>query len=173
METESVSEYRETYSHESLENMPNHNFLLALYYRSEYGGMKCDIKMLKDAIHYYSNSDHNKIKKTEYGKIQYDKIEPRMDILLEAVDFHPFPQMLSILAKKTKLEKETIKIFIWNANSGYNARKPNTVEQSSHYMSLPEWKIIDLYLDDVRTDMINTPIPHYPLHRILVSPVQK
>jgi len=140
------------FSHESLQQHENHNELLSIYYRSEYGGMKGDMKMLKTAIKYYIENP-SKIKKTIYDSIVYDKIDTNLEILIEAIDFHPYPHMLTILSKMTEISKDLIKEFIWFTESGYNIRKPLTIESSKQYEERREWKKIQRCLDDVREEL--------------------
>ena len=141
------------FSHESLQDYENCHELLALYYRSEYGGMKGDMQMLKNAISYYIDYP-SKTRKTLYGWIDYAKIDTNLEILVEAIDFHPYPQMLPILSRMTQLEKDLIKEFIWYAESGYNIRKPFTLESSKIYTERREWSRISSCLDSVREDLI-------------------
>jgi hypothetical protein len=146
--------YEYSFSHESLQDYENYNELLSIYYRSEYGGMKGDIQMLKTAIDYYINNPLE-ISKTVYISVNYDKIAPHLEILIEAIDFHPFPQMLTTLSRITKIEKEIIKKCIWFVESGYNIRKCETIESSKLYEERMEWRKIECYLDDIRNDLIN------------------
>jgi hypothetical protein len=147
----------EKYTHEYLENLDNHTELLCIYYRSLYGGMGGDMRMLKDAIDYYIAHPHH-IERTCYEPIDFDEIRNMdIEILVEAIDFHPFPHMLSILEKKTRLDKMVIKEYIWNAESGYNIRKPETGERSKKYMANPNWQLICLHLEDVRDLMLFSP----------------
>ena len=141
------------FSHESLQEYENHNELLGIYYRSEYGGMKGDMKMLKVSIEYYIENP-SKIIKTLYDSIDYDKIDTNLEILVEAIDFHPYPHMLVILSRMTEINKDLIKEFIWFIESGYNIRKPFTIESSKLYEERREWKRIQICLDDVREELI-------------------
>lgn len=141
------------FTHEKLQYVQNGSQLLSLYYRSEYGGLKGDMQMLKVAIDYY-RMNPNEVKTTEYNTIIYSKIEREIEVLVEAIDFHCYPQMLSILHKKTSIDNETIKIYIWFVESGYNVRKIETQEQSSEYKEKNIWKMIEMYLEDVRCSMI-------------------
>jgi|LauGreDrversion4_1035100.scaffolds.fasta_scaffold02598_4 hypothetical protein len=145
-----------TYSHEYLENMNIHTQLLCLYYRSQYGGMHGDMRMLENAIEYYIQNPDS-IERTQYDCINYREIlQMDIEILVQAIDFHCFPHMLSMLEKKTGLDKTVIKDAIWNAESGYNIRKPETVERSATYMMNATWRVIYLHLDTVR-DLLFSP----------------
>jgi hypothetical protein len=147
-----------TYTHEYLENLDNHNELLCVYYRSQYGGMGGDMRMLEQAIEYYIANPHS-IERTCYGSIDFDEIHNMdIEILVEAIDFHPFPHMLSMLEKRVQLDKMVIKEYIWNAESGYNIRKPETGEISKKYMSNDYWKRICLHLEDVRDLLLFSPL---------------
>jgi hypothetical protein len=143
------------FSHELLQDYENFNELLSIYYRSEYGGMKGDMQMLKTSIEYYINNPMES-QKTVFNSINYDKIKPDLEILVEAIDFHPFPQMLNTLSRITKIDKQIIKQCIWFVESGYNIRKPSTIESSKLYEERSEWRKIECYLDDVRSVLINS-----------------
>jgi hypothetical protein len=145
-----------TYSHEDLENLSIHTELLGLYYRSQYGGMGGDMRMLENAIEYYMQNPDS-IEKTQYGLINYEELRNMdIEILVEAIDFHPFPHMLSMLEKKTGLDKMVIKEYIWVTESGYNIRKSETMQKSQRYMAREEWQVINQYLDSVR-DLLFSP----------------
>jgi hypothetical protein len=141
------------FKHETLQFCPNSSQLLSLYYRSEYGGLKGDMQMLKVSIDYY-RMHPTEMKITEYNKINYNAIEREIEVLVEAIDFHCYPHMLSILNKMTYIDKETIKMCIWFVESGYNVRKPETQQSSKEYEERNEWKKIEKHLEEVRCDMI-------------------
>jgi hypothetical protein len=147
------NDYNYAFTHESLQFVLNSSELLSLYYRSEYGGMKGDIQMLKVSIDYY-RMHPTEVRKTEYGNINYNLIEREMEVLVEAIDFHCYPQMLNTLNRITYIDKETIKMSIWFVESGYNVRKPDTKESSRIYEERNEWKKIEKYLEDVRCELI-------------------
>ena len=142
------------FNHEKLQNYENCDELLSIYYRSEYGGMKGDMQMLKTSIEYYINNP-TEIEKTVFNSINYEKIDVNLELLVEAIDFHPFPQMLHTLSKLTQIDKEIIKKCIWFVDSGYNIRKCETIANSKLYEERKEWKVIQRYIDDVRSDLIN------------------
>jgi hypothetical protein len=147
------NELNYAFTHETLQFCPNSNELLSLLYRSEYGGMKGDIQMLKVAIDYY-RMHPTEVRKTEYNIINYNAIEREIEILVESIDFHCYPNMLNILNKLTFINKETIKHCIWFVESGYNIRKPDTQASSKEYEERNEWKKIEKYLENVRCDLI-------------------
>jgi hypothetical protein len=138
------------YSHESLQNS---DALLSLHYRSLYGGMKGDMQMLKVSIDYY-RMHPNEIGQTAYNCIDYSIINTNIDVLIEAIDFHCYPQMLHTLNKLTHIDKDTIKKCIWFVESGYNVRKPETQVASEQYACSVEWKKIEKHLEDVRYQML-------------------
>jgi len=142
-----------TFTHETLQFCPNSDCLLSLYYRSEYGGMKGDIQMLRVAIDYY-RMRHTEVQKTEFNIINYNLVERDIEILVEAIDFHPYPQMLSMLNKITAIRSDIIKEHIWFVESGYNVRKPDTILSSKEYGGKNEWKKIEENLENVRYELI-------------------
>lgn len=109
--------------------------------------------MLRVAIDYYRLRPAE-VLKTEFDKINYDLVEREIEILVEAIDFHPFPQMLTMLSKMVALDRDTIKEFIWFAESGYNVRKHDTIVSSVNYEERFEWKKIEKHLETVRIQMI-------------------
>ena len=137
-------------THKSLENNAT---VLALYYRSIYGGMKGDIEMLEKSIYYYANFPE-KILKTLFHSNDI-QISQEIEILEEAIDFHPYPVILTILEKKIGLSKEKIKETIWFTESGVNIRKKKTLEDSEKYKKTDEWKQIEPALSYTRLKMIN------------------
>jgi hypothetical protein len=123
--------------------------VIAVYYRSQYGGTKGDMKMLQNAVYYYKEHP-SEIGKTEYHRIDYNTITNSVEILPEAIDFHPFPHLLTILQKKTRIEKDMIKEWIWFVESAVNIRKQHTMDKSNEMMETDEWKAIGYFLDNVR-----------------------
>jgi hypothetical protein len=143
------NDYNYAFTHESL--LSERDEILSIYYRSLYGGMHGDMQMLKTSIDYY-RTHPGEIMKTEYNTIDYSQIEPEIDILMEAIDFHPYPQMLHMLQQRTRLPKDTIKEYIWFVESGYNIRKP---EIHTEYKFSPIWTKIEKLLEEVRYELIS------------------
>lgn len=141
-------------THKYLQGFENKDAILAVYYRSQYGGMKGDMSMLRNSIYYYAERP-SEIEKTVYDCINYSELGCNVDIIHEAIDFHPFPQMIAMLVKQTNLENNDIKDCIWFVESGLNIRKPNTIEKSSEYSKKECWKIIKFKLGRVRYNLIN------------------
>lgn len=140
-------------SHIKLQNYEHKDCLLSIYYRALYGGMKGDIIMLKNSIYYYLNNSYE-IKKTIYNTINYINYDTKLDIIPEAIDFHPFPHIINILVKQTNLDNNIIKEHIWFVESGVNIRKQNTIKNSEYYSSSNYWKIIKSKLIRVRYNLI-------------------
>jgi hypothetical protein len=142
-------------SHKNLQNLNNKDELLALYYRSKYGGMKGDILMLRNSIYYYSKRTIE-IGKTVYNSIDYENLSGELDIIPEAIDFHPFPHMIPTLVKLTNLDNNDIKEYIWYIESGINIRKPITYEKFKEYSVKKEWQIIKSKLPRIRYNIIQS-----------------
>lgn len=150
------------YSREMLEKYENsegpcvlRDSLISIYIRSNYGGMKGDIELLKSSIGYYIKNP-KKIVKTKYNTIDYENIEKNIKLLDESIDFHPFPQMLNYLSKHTNLNKSTIKKCIWFVESGYNSRKSLTIELSNKYKESIEWNKIKEHISSIRHKMLKS-----------------
>jgi len=135
-------------THESLQDLKRHDVLLALFYRQKYGGMKGDIEMLHSAIVFYS-THQAQIMKTDFSTIDCE-FEEELEILDTAIDFHPFPFMLDKITKKTGLDEDKIKEFVWFAESAWNFRKLHTQIISENYKSRPEWAVIEKHLYNER-----------------------
>lgn len=115
--------------------------VLVLKIRALYGGMKGDIEMLK-------NVKCNKIIATNYPKkIEYSH---HIEILDEAIDFHPFPGLLNYISKNSGVELGLIKRMIWIAESGVNLRKKESIEESDKIQNTNEWFIIKKWLTRYR-----------------------
>jgi hypothetical protein len=115
--------------------------------------MKGDMLMLKNSIYYYSEKPFE-IEKTIYDCINYSKIERILNIIPQAIDFHPFPQMINILVKQTNFDNNDIKMCIWFVESGVNVRKPETIEKSREYEKNNYWEKIKYRLPNIRYNLI-------------------
>jgi hypothetical protein len=139
-------------THEQLQDHHQADALLALLYRSKYGGMKGDMRMLVNAIQHFKE---HPMEPTVYYRVHPSKISLRIEILMEAIDFHPFPQLLAMIQQKTKLDQERIKTFIWHVESGVNVRKSTTLEQARAYQERWEWRVISKFLDAIRRQLVS------------------
>lgn len=136
------------HTHQQLQHEKNADVLLALHYRTMYGGMTGDMVMLKNAINDYKME-------TVYSVVQHDITLPsEIEILMEAIDFHPLSYLLVALHYKTGLDELLIKEMIWNAESGVNVRKQATLDASDEYQKKEEWKRIAKYIDTIRLSLI-------------------
>ena len=140
-------------SHKNLQDLDGKDSILAVYYRSQYGGMKGDMLMLRNSVYYYSERA-SEIEKTVYDCIDYANLRGNLEIMPEAIDFHPFPQMIQSLVKQTNLDNNDIKQIIWFVESGVNIRKPDTLEKSREYSEKDYWRIIKSKLSRVRYNLI-------------------
>lgn len=131
---------------EDIYDIENNDAILALIIRSKYGGMKGDMVMLKEAIDHYKRGGI--IVETEWlDEIRY---EHTVDILPEAIDFHPYPQMLRDINKATYIQSDLVKKTIWLAESGVNYRKPHTIILSDNAKKTSVWPKIKRTLDEWR-----------------------
>ena len=140
-------------THKNLQYLENKDAVLSLYYRSQYGGMKGDMKMLRNSVYYYTERP-SEIEKTHYDCIHYAELGSSLEIIPEAIDFHPFPQMIHMLVKQTNLDNNDIKECIWFVESGVNIRKPDTIENSREYSKKECWKIIKSKLGRFRYNLV-------------------
>jgi hypothetical protein len=120
--------------------------ILALTIRSKYGGMKGDMEMLKKAIDHYKRG--RIIVETEWlDKIVYNH---NVEVLPEAIDFHPYPKLLQDINKSTYIQSDLVKKTIWLAESGVNYRKPYTLILSDNAKKSSVWPKIKRELDEWR-----------------------
>jgi hypothetical protein len=131
---------------EDIYDIENNDAILALIIRSKYGGMKGDMVMLKEAIDHYKRG--RIIVETEWlDEIRY---EHKVEVLPEAIDFHPYPQILRDINKATHIQCELVKKTIWLAESGVNYRKPHTIILSDNAKKSSVWPKIKKALDEWR-----------------------
>ena len=136
------------YSHEMQQHSDQ---LLELYYRSMYGGLKGDMQMLKNAIEFYNNEPHKIVRYSFIDSFwQQNVLDTVLEIIPEAIDFHPFPHILHEICRDTYIKKQTIKDIIWYAESAYNIRKHYTLQASEEYKERKEYSIISKYLNLLR-----------------------
>jgi hypothetical protein len=148
-----VEEVVTTFSHEFLETCANHSQLLALHYRRLYGGMKGDMVMLDKAIMHYVCAPEE-MEMTAQISFHIAESSARLSILDEAIDFHPFPNLLNILSRLTFINKDVLREIIWHAESGYNFRKKFTIMSSEEYKERSEWRTIEKHLKTVRAQLL-------------------
>lgn len=139
--------------------------VLCLHLRVMYGGTAGDMKMMTNAFQYYKN---NIPKKVLYMKNNYnynDLVKSSLEnfdyIKDYSIDFHPYPDMLWKLQQQIKdedrvyLDKNVIKLCIWNAESALNFRKHETLEKSDEYSHSYEWMLIYDKLKRIREEIRN------------------
>jgi hypothetical protein len=141
----------------------DNDILLSVYYRWKYGGMKGDLDLLHGVIQYHktndqsndeSNDESNDILRTQFNQISYASIVTDPILLLESIDFHPFPRMLTSISFDTGLTKDTIRKWIWKVDSAVNARKEWTRTESKQYSQTMEWRMIEPCLEETRMSFL-------------------
>lgn len=144
-----------------LENHPTHSSaLLALHYRSLYGGMKGDMDMLRTAISFYNSSTASSTSEAALVPCSMAEIERSLSsaegarILPAAIDFHCFPQMVDTLAKETGQDETVVKEMIWVVESGVNFRKEWTVQSSRDTARSPPWQMLVEPLRRLRSHLV-------------------
>jgi hypothetical protein len=148
------------YTHEALENVDQHSHLLSLHYRRLYGGLKGDMQLLKNAIEFYI-ANPSAIVRYSFSSTPAFEIDANVVIMQEAIDFHPFPAMLTSIHKMTGIDKQLIKECIWFSESGYNNRKQYTIEMAEKYREKKEYIAIAKHLNNVRCCLHLTTSPFY------------
>jgi len=121
--------------------------ILALLYRIEYGGMKCDKRLFQNAIIQHVSLYVDTPKAIGMTTSRIDKNASRVHINLslnpdefiqEAIDFHPYPWIVKKIYStinvgvKDKISCDVIKLYIWQVESSLNIRKNWSVARSQH-----------------------------------------
>lgn len=156
------------YEPPALQDQPHCNELLSIYYRTLYGGMKCDIQLLEGALHYYFENP-GEIRATNFTSA-LDLLPNKLILIPESIDFHPFPFIIKaiqeqILEQQLNLEQEQIskqeqitesdiKRYIWFAESAINCRKTSTQMESSKHTNTVIWHLIKPELNKIRRNII-------------------
>jgi len=123
----------------------------ALYYRTLYGGMKGDIAMLKSAVEFYDEYPKEIVETIWPDSIRFSNEIP---IIPEAIDFHPYPNILYDISAIKKIKINVIKNIIWIAESGVNVRKPETMEASRVALTSAIWIEIRELLYQLRREKL-------------------
>ena len=132
----------------------NNDEVKALSIRIAYGGMSCDIKMLKSAVQVFNRVPIVDV--MENNEVVPDIVEFNSPILMSAIDFHPTPWIVKYIARKSKQTEEMVKSLIWNGESAYNNRKPETIHKSTEIKDSDEWWLILAHLIVARKLVISS-----------------
>jgi len=98
----------------------------------------------------------NKICNTIFDNIDLTYLPSFVELIPEAIDFHPFPHILHQIKKnitekfEINIKLEDIKMSIWFAESGINLRKSYTIDRSLEYINTENWKLIKEELNRIR-----------------------
>ena len=137
--------------HETIENMEMGDVYLSLLYRIQYGGMNGDIQLLKcSLVHYINTGD---IMSTNWDNADYSIEKVPMhhcEIMLESIDFHPYPNMLYYIGKQVSVPINMVKEIIWNGESAANSRKQFTIVKMKSTRESFMWKKIKPVADTFR-----------------------
>jgi len=132
----------------------NRDEVLALWYRKRAGGMKGDIKMLENAVAYYYRDPHKVEERIVWRRFKIEAIALKIPIIKEAIDFHPFPQLIPVLNRRTNILNKMIKEYIWKVDSAVNIRKPNTMASSNTLSKHYIWKQLSPHLHQERNKIL-------------------
>ncbi len=153
-------------------NIDNMDDVLALFYRIEYGGMKCDKTLFQNAIEYHTNLYLTTPTSIEMKINNLDKNIVRCHIVLslnsdlfiqEAIDFHPYPWIVKKIYSninvgvhvQDKISHDAIKLYIWQVESSFNVRKNWSVSRSQDIAKDRWWKKIALELRGLRSYIVH------------------
>ena len=130
------------------------SILYTMHIRCAYGGMDCDIIMIKKFINLWKTRFLNKslcvMNAMKIIPISiYMNDLPLEDWDLKAIDFHTYSKFNEFILKKyPQLENiETVKNIIWIHNSGINKRNfENESQKNMRKYKMDEWKLIKPYV---------------------------
>lgn len=126
----------DTISHKQLSSLPDikRDDVMALFYRSRFGGMKGDIDMLEQAVKYYMRHPIYAKRFPVRYKEHFD-IKPllyRDNLTIRAgIDFHVYPQMLLRLSQELHIPKAYVQRIIWESESSVNTRKKYVMKRAA------------------------------------------
>ena len=132
----------------------NNDEVKALAIRIAYGGMPGDMEMLKSAIQVFNRDPI--IDMMEKNEEVPDVVQFNSPILMSAIDFHPTPWIVKYIARKSKQTEEMVKSLIWNGESAYNNRKPETIRMSAEVKDSDGWWLILAHLIVARKLVISS-----------------
>jgi hypothetical protein len=101
-------------------------------------------------------SNPQQIYNTNFDNIDLTYLPSFVELIPEAIDFHPFPHILPQIKKnitekfEIDIKVEDIKMCIWFAESGINLRKSDTIDSSLEYINTENWKLIKEELNRIR-----------------------
>jgi len=101
--------------------------------RYEYGGLRGDMRMLRNIL--LDNNDfNNSIIKVSRKKIVLNRNICETDFIKSSIDFHITKKMISYIVDKSPIkDEELIKNLIWYNSSGINYRKPAKIYQKDNW----------------------------------------
>lgn len=107
---------------------PDKEYIAGIFFRTAYGGMEGDMKMMNQVC---SSVLNGKLHDFKFGLI----IKTDLEICDSAVDFHVYPGLCDEISRDTNLSPELIKELIWNSSSKINKRcSPEPID--------PKWELI-------------------------------
>lgn len=100
-------------------SLDKNEILAAIYFRTAYGGMKCDEAMLTGIIQLYCRLD---IPLVSLSVKRWKEPLPTLLINRAAIDYHIWPGLIDKLAHKSGLDPDIIGKTIWECSSRINIR---------------------------------------------------
>jgi hypothetical protein len=121
-----------------LDNLDN-KYIISLYIRRCFGGMKCDMELINSYINTIKQNKKINIIPIKLRKLILTRNISLNDIILSSIDHHCFPDMIYSIYNSInrKIDANLIKKLIWIYSSSINLRNN---EENSEY--LKEWELI-------------------------------
>jgi len=129
-------------SKERFEFSIQHKILRPILIRYEYGGLRGDMRMLRNIL--LDNNDfNNSVIKVSRKKIVLNRNICETDFIKASIDFHITKRMIRYIIDKSSLcDEELVKNLIWYNSSGINYRKPAKIYQKD------KWELIQPHIKD-------------------------
>ena len=117
--------------------------LYSLNMRIAYGGMECDINMIKKCINLWKNRFLTDKVHMNFMKIRpiniYVKELPIENWDYSAIDYHTNKNFIDFISKKFNYNEEELKKIIWYNSSGINYRKNNKNYRNDVWEEIKEY----------------------------------
>ncbi len=133
-----------------LDGPVDENIAEAMKYRIMYGGTTGDMELLRCSPPVCGGVAAADVAAASASCLLDECGE--VEIIPEAVDFHPFPKMVDYVRRNSGVEDA--KSLIWFAESGVNIRKQDTLDVSRNVMSTSEWEIVKPYVYSFRSEIL-------------------
>lgn len=152
--TRAVKETREAIASSS----PTSSTPLAIFHRANYGGMRGDILMLREAASVYCKRvivEASPPPPVEWSNVWLVPDDFEDTSIRVGIDFHPYPWLVTRLSTELGIPKDVIRLCIWEAQSGVNMRQDFWIQRNAKAVQGETWELIKRPLEDQRIAIMN------------------